>query len=124
MAQRGEQSVPKRSSRANTGDSEPLIYPQPTQKSGPLPRTNAYPEDEAADIPRQSTSAIRLDHPQLTSSQRITGSQPSPTMIPPRRQQRRERELRRPYNITQPYKQIKQRRSVHWLFPLGVGVLD
>ncbi len=123
MAQRGEQSVPKRGSRANTGDSDPLIYSQQTEKSGPLPRTNAYPEDEAADIPRQPTSAIRLDHPQLTTSQRITGSQPSPTMIPPRRQQRRERELRRPYNITQPYRQVRPRKGVHWLLPLGVGVL-
>src|SRR5213080_1913710 len=100
MAQRGEQSVPRRSGRTNTGDSDPLVYSQPTEKSGPLPRTNAYPEDEAADIPRQSTSAIRLDYLNTTSSQRITGSQPSSTMIPPRRQQRREREFRRPYNIT------------------------
>ena len=119
MAQRGEQSVPKRSNRMNTGDSDPLIYSQPTERSGPLPRTNAYPEDEAVDIPRQPTSAIRLDRPQLTSSQRITGFQPSS----PRRQQRRERELRHPYHITQPYKQVKQRRSVHWLLPLAVGVL-
>lgn len=123
MAQRGEQSVPRRSNRTNTGDSEPLVSPQPTEKSGPLPRINAYPEDEAADIPRQPTSAIRLDHPRLTTSQRITSSQPLPTMIPPRRQQRREREFRRPYNITQPYRQVKQRANVHWLLPLGVGVL-
>lgn len=123
MAQRSDQPLPKRSSRANTGDPGPLVHPQQSEKSGPLPRPNPYPEDEGVDVARQPTSAIRLDYPRTTTSQRVTGSQPSPTMIPPRRQQGRERIPRYPYITTKPYKEIKERRGVHWLFPLGVGVL-
>lgn len=138
MAQRGEQPLPKRSSRANTGGPDPLVYPQQDRKSGPLPRQNAYPEngksgplprqntypeDEAVGIRRQPTSASRLDYAQTLSSQRTTGSQPSATFIPLRGQQGRARNLRRAYSATQPYEQIKERRSVHWLLPLGAGVL-
>ncbi len=121
--QRSEQPLQKRSSRGNTGEQAALAHPQRGEKSGPLPRLNVYPEDDGLDTPRQPTSAVPLGYPRMTSPQRLTGSQPLNAFVPPRRQQRAVRNLRRPLGVTQPYERATDRKNVHWLLPLGVGVI-
>ncbi|MBV8694734.1 MAG: hypothetical protein JO183_04505 [Ktedonobacteraceae bacterium] len=83
----------------------------------PLPITqHLHQEDDYPEPPRSGTSIVRLNNP---VPPRTTGSQPS--AIPPRRQQRgRDSSSPRLRTTTQ---QHKTERKVHWLLPLGIGMV-
>src|SRR5579859_322330 len=128
MPQDSEQSQTKRRSRPTTGgqDAMPLpTYPK-ARKPSPSTQTDSYSIDEGLDVPRSNTSAIRLDVPQNTQIQRTTGSQPSSTPIPSRRQQGTSRNLPSPRQTRQPAPSASsegRHKRVHWLLPVGVGMI-
>lgn len=116
----------KRRSRVNTGgigNTDSLLYPTTSGRMTPPTRQGfEEEEDEYSEPPRQSTSAIRPHNtpPRITS--------PQTSAIPPRRQQRtRDFPLQRPRTtMQQPYPPAQQSpitKNVHWLLPLGVGMV-
>jgi hypothetical protein len=106
------------------------MYPRP-KSSGKInsPDTEGgYPvDDDFLEPPRQNTSVIRLDSPQSMPPQRITGSTLQNTPVPVRRQsQTISRDLPRQTRANgpqTPYEKVKAKGNVHWLLPLGIGMI-
>lgn len=125
MPQSGERSQPRRRSRYIEGQGpDPLTYPAPNGRTGSSPNTDSY-EDEGIDEPRHSTSVIRLDNPTTMQSARITGSSTQGIPVTPRRQtQSRDfPRQQRPLPPQPAYEQVKSSKNVHWLLPLGIGMV-
>jgi hypothetical protein len=122
MPQGGGQSQQKRRTKGmNTGGPEPLLYPSGAERAATGPQTDGYRLDEGLmdDAPRPHTSVVRLDSPQTTQSQRLSPApaiqrrQPGPTKNAPRQPR-----------FPGPKPSENQKKSgVHWLLPLGVGML-
>jgi hypothetical protein len=123
----GEQSQQRRRATRSTGEAEPLNLPiaqktgQKTGKTGAGSQTDEYAFDVGmADNPRTPTSVV----PYL--QQRTTGPQSPPPPAVPRRQRTRDlarqtRAFEKPAPPPPPKK--KAQKNVHWLLPLGVGML-
>lgn len=119
----GEQSQQKRRTIRSTGEAEPLNLPttQKTGKTGARSQTEEYAFDVGmADNPRTPTSVV----PYL---QRTTGPQSPPPPAITRRQRTRDlsrqtRTFEKPAPPPPPPKK-KTQKNVHWLLPLGVGML-
>ncbi|MBV9230947.1 MAG: hypothetical protein JOZ18_16675 [Chloroflexi bacterium] len=134
MPQEGESSQIRRRGKANMGEQDPLALPytRTSGRSTPSTQTDAYAslEEDLLDPPRTNTSVVRYDGQQGIQSARITGAQPPSTPIPSRRQQGLTRNLPpsrqgqgRTTTQQQPRMQNKARKNVHWLLPLGVGMV-
>ncbi len=124
-----------RSKTSKGGDPAPLKFAESSGR--PAPQTDdALADDDFSieDSPRTNTSVIRLDNP--TSPQRITGPGPQTTSIPPRRTGQATGKaitttassppVRQPRSTTTqqyPPPAPKTRRNVHWLLPLGLGMI-
>jgi hypothetical protein len=127
----GEQSQQKRRTTKNvtgvTGDAEPqplLMHPSTTGKIGSESQTTGYAVDEGimTEPQRPGSSVVRYDNQPVPYMQRVTGSQPTSAAIPPRRQGQGTRKLPRPtHTLEKPVPPPK--KNVHWLLPLGVGML-
>lgn len=133
MTQGGEQSQQKRRSPAktNTTNTEPKPLPlYRPEKSGekPAPQNYDYSIDEGLSEPPLTRSSVvrQRDILQTTQSQRIaTGTQSSPSV--PQRRQAGQPGLRPPRQpvTAQPSSmtQREKRRNIHWLLPVGIGML-
>jgi hypothetical protein len=122
----GEQSQQRRRATRNTGEAEPLNLPiaQKTGKTGARSQTEEYAFDVGmADNPRTPTSVVPYIQQRTTSPQ-----SPQPPAVP-RRQRTRDlssrqtRTFEKPVAPAPPPPKKKAQKSVHWLLPLGVGML-
>lgn len=130
MPQGGDQPQQKRRSRTTGSNSAPLSYSSMDRKDRTALDTG-YDEDDdyLEESPRQNASATRYH---TTQSQRLPPNPHPPTTSIPRRQAGMTRELPlrsmpRPMNTTSQYlgsnPVAKARLNVHWLLPLGVGMV-
>jgi hypothetical protein len=134
MPQDGEQSQQKRRTRATT-DAQgpaPLVYPNKSEgrstSSMPLTHTDGYTGDDGLlEPPRPGTSVVRYTNQQGPHPNRTTSAQPISPSIPLRRQQGTTKNFpeRQPrataHHLDMP--KIQARKSVHWLLPVGIGML-
>lgn len=112
----GEQSQQQRRTK-NTAGAEPLNLPTSpkTGKLSSVPSSGGYAVDEGMTDIRTPTSVV----PYLP---RTTGSQSPSTAAVPRRQGTRNLPPRNTRTSEQPPRP-NQKKNVHWLLPLGVGML-
>src|SRR5487761_2547284 len=135
MAQRGEQSIPRRRSRGNTGDAGITLQQQMTGRVAP-PQTDSYENaDYQADVyteePLQRSSVVRRNttdaHPYRPSStsmqvapgtgsaaRRLSGTRDIPSHQP---------RYPMPQPSALPPEPVKPRHTMHWLLPVGVGMI-
>jgi hypothetical protein len=132
MTQGGEPPQQKRRNQAkpNTDPKPlPLYRPEKSVEKAPDPQNYNYAIDEGlSDTPLTRTSVVRRrDLPPTTQSQRIAIGSQAPLPTVPQRSQALPpgtRTLRQP--VTAPAQHPSQRpkrKSVHWLLPVGIGML-
>ncbi len=121
MSQGGEPQQRRRS--RTTNNPLPPTHTQSRGLTGPQTNIRSDDEDIWDDPPRQNTSAIRYN-----TGQRIPS--PNPPTTPYQRRQSASRELplrQPPRNTTTQYRSVPSpkapKRNVHWLLPLGVGMV-
>lgn len=121
----GEQSQQKRRTKNITGEPEPLALTPTSGRPGSESQTEEYAVDRGMTEPqRSSSSVVRYDNQPVPYMQRVTGSQTPSTAIPTRRQSQSQRTR----NLPRPTRTLEKpppspRKNVHWLLPLGVGML-
>jgi hypothetical protein len=113
--------------RRNTGDQQNnrrLRYPKETQSQASR-KNDFLDEDDFYDVPRPNTSVVRFDSP-TTSMQRPPGALTTTGGIVRRQTGAKgapSRSTRATTSTSQVRSQGKSHKPVHWLLPLGVGMV-